>query len=397
MRPSEYIDELNELKTQIDRLVNWLETAALPLWLNEGRDQVSGGFYERIDQTGRPCASDNRRSRVQTRQTYCFATAGYEGWNESWQEGVRTGLDWMGQVFQKDSDYIGNLASARGELIDPSVDIYNQAFAIFAFASTARVLENRKSEMEENACRLLASLNRDFKHPLGGYGDAAPSNTPLCSNPHMHLLEAALEWEQIASTPVPWIKLADDIIELALDRLIEPDSGLIREYFDHSWSPFSGEMGRIIEPGHLFEWAWLIERWGLRRDDSRARAIAATLFNIGTDYGICEHRGVAVMRIYDDLSVCDPDARLWPQTEWLKAAVTLAAAHHGAKRKYYLFQATRAISAFQIFLETPVKGLWYDRVTPNGDFREEPAPASSFYHIVGAIYETRRKIASMCT
>jgi mannose-6-phosphate isomerase len=37
------------------------------------------------------------------------------------------------------------------------------------------------------------------------------------------------------------------------------------------------------------------------------------------------------------------------------------------------------------YLKTPVRGLWYNRLTPSGVFLDEPAPASSFYHIVGAI------------
>ena len=39
------------------------------------------------------------------------------------------------------------------------------------------------------------------------------------------------------------------------------------------------------------------------------------------------------------------------------------------------------------YLETDVPGLWRDRMNPDGSFIEEPAPASSFYHIVGAILD----------
>ena len=42
------------------------------------------------------------------------------------------------------------------------------------------------------------------------------------------------------------------------------------------------------------------------------------------------------------------------------------------------------------FLDVPTRGLWRDWMDEGGGFVEEPAPASSFYHIVGAIAELER-------
>jgi mannose-6-phosphate isomerase len=39
-----------------------------------------------------------------------------------------------------------------------------------------------------------------------------------------------------------------------------------------------------------------------------------------------------------------------------------------------------------------VKGLWRDRLNSDGTFVQEPAPASSFYHIVCAILEVDRAV-----
>ena len=39
------------------------------------------------------------------------------------------------------------------------------------------------------------------------------------------------------------------------------------------------------------------------------------------------------------------------------------------------------------YLDTPLRGLWRDKMNVDGTFVEEPAPASSFYHIVCAIAE----------
>ncbi|HEX6866534.1 MAG TPA: AGE family epimerase/isomerase [Caulobacteraceae bacterium] len=45
-------------------------------------------------------------------------------------------------------------------------------------------------------------------------------------------------------------------------------------------------------------------------------------------------------------------------------------------------------------METPVPGLWRDRMKADGSFIDEPAPASSFYHIVGAILDLDRALAT---
>lgn len=93
------------------------------------------------------------------------------------------------------------------------------------------------------------------------------------------------------------------------------------------------------------------------------------------------------MTLFDDFSVADPTARLWPQTEWLKAAIRFAALTEGAERERYLASAGRAAAALQRFLNVPVRGLWRDKQKADGSFVEEPAPASTFYHILCAIYE----------
>jgi mannose/cellobiose epimerase-like protein (N-acyl-D-glucosamine 2-epimerase family) len=91
----------------------------------------------------------------------------------------------------------------------------------------------------------------------------------------------------------------------------------------------------------------------------------------------------------------DPIARLWAQTEWLKAASLLAAMSTGAQRDRYLASTERAASALRRFLETPVKGLWFDKMRPDGTFVDEPAPASSFYHIACAIYEFEDRLGEI--
>jgi mannose/cellobiose epimerase-like protein (N-acyl-D-glucosamine 2-epimerase family) len=376
-----------DIVLQARELDRWLKEAALPLWRLKGYDTVGGGFVETIDMEGEPTRA-NRRSRVQPRQVYCFAEAGRRGWQGDWRTVAEAGLLYFDRVYRQPSGFYGALADADGQIIDPAFDIYNQAFALLAFAYLAAVLPERKTEMVERSNDLRLKLEAHCKHPVAGFEEDNPPRLPLCSNPHMHLFEACLASEEVEGFDrVAWANLADEIADLAMERFIDAETGALREFFDHDWAPFPGEKGRIVEPGHQFEWAWLLLRWAERRGNALAIVKARRLFEIGEAYGTCAKRNVAVMTLLDDFSVADPVARLWPQTEWLKAAIRFAAVTESAERQRYLASASRAAAALERFLETPVRGLWRDKQDADGAFVDEPAPASSFYHILCAIYE----------
>ena len=87
-------------------------------------------------------------------------------------------------------------------------------------------------------------------------------------------------------------------------------------------------------------------------------------------------------------------ARFWGQTEWLKAALRLAVVVP-EKRTEYLHSANRALNAITPFLATSITGLWYDKLLEDGTMVNEPAPASTFYHIVCAIYEAEDQLARL--
>ena len=58
----------------------------------------------------------------------------------------------------------------------------------------------------------------------------------------------------------------------------------------------------------------------------------------------------------------------------------------------HVSRALEAIQTLMRYFETPVRGLWRDRLSVAGTFIVEPAPASSFYHIVGAALALERLV-----
>ncbi|WP_408014152.1 AGE family epimerase/isomerase [Roseibium marinum] len=327
-----------------------------------------------------------RRARVVPRQIYSFLEGAKLGWAGPAGELAIKLSDWHGKAFLTDAGYFAGAVDMENRITDPSFDLYNQAFALLGFAQIAAAPPERRASAAAQALNLLNFLFENYRHSEAGFREAQPDKAPLCSNPHMHLFEACLAWEVISDDPV-WRDLSDEIAELALTRFIDPVNGGLREFFDLDWTPMPGDKGRVMEPGHQFEWAWLLAGWGQSRNDAGALIAARRLYDIGWTYGIDESRGVAFMALNDDFTVRDPVARLWGQTEWIKAAVALARISTGAEREAYLADIPDAVHALQIYFKGVPDGLWHDKLTSEGQFLDEPAPASSLYHIVCAISE----------
>jgi mannose-6-phosphate isomerase len=371
-----------------DELKAWAVDHAFTLWWEVGADHVKGGFFEKVALDGTAVEAP-RRARVQPRQIYCYAVAGALGWTGPWRQAVTHGLDFYLSKYRRPDGMMRALVAADGTPLDDKADLYDQAFGLFGLAAAAQALPQRE-DLPELAVGLRDTLYAKLKHPIAGFEESVPRSLPLLSNPHMHLFEASLAWIEAGGDPA-WRETADEIAELALSKFIDPESGGLREYYDGDWNPMPGVQGRIIEPGHQFEWAWLLLRWGELAGREDAIAAALRMIAIGEGPGVDPERGVAIFALLDDMSVHDDIARLWAQTEQIKAGV-LAARITGEAR--WWATAANGAEALLKYLDTPVQGLWRDKLRADGTFVDEAAPASSFYHIVCAILELDRAVSA---
>jgi mannose-6-phosphate isomerase len=111
------------------------------------------------------------------------------------------------------------------------------------------------------------------------------------------------------------------------------------------------------------------------------------LIGVAEQHGV--RQGVTINVLLSDLSVQDAEARLWPQTERLKANARLAISRPQCRSA--VVASGEALLRY-LALEPP--GLWHDRLTVAGTFVTEPSPASSLYHIVAACLELQSALAA---
>ncbi len=365
---------------QYDR---WLNVSALPLWWSLGADHLQGGFHEALSLEGAPVLA-NRRLRVQARQTHVFAQAGIAGWTGPWSQAVLHGLSALEGPFRRPDGLFRTLTTATGKALDETAMLYDQAFVLLALASATQA-GIRPDTNRSMALELLSAIRANYAAPSGGFREAAGHSYQ--SNPLMHLFEASLAWIETDGSEV-WRALAAEVASLAGRHFVDQQGGFLREFFETDWTPAKGEAGRVVEPGHQFEWAWLLLRWGVLAGESWPLKTAWRLYQCGVQ-GIDARRGVAVDELDPDLRVSRPSARLWPQTEWLKAAALLAE-QLPEQREALLADVGRAAHGLGLYLVNPVEGVYRDKLDIAGAFKDEPAPASSLYHIAGAVEALRR-------
>jgi mannose-6-phosphate isomerase len=386
--------------------MRWLIEDALPLWAEHGVDWEAGGYFETLtfDAATRlfEAAGEVRRGRVVARQIFVFDAAQRLGWRPAAQDPVTHGCTYLFTRMHDDDGLFHTAVEGKTGRPRGPFSLYEYAFYLYAMAQVCNSLAEH-FPIAETAARSLAQLRRNWGKGNGGFEESIPQSLPLKSNPHMHMLEAALAWIEALeeSRRAPWIQLAEEMVDLCLERFIDARTGALREYFDDAWRPMAGASGRVVEPGHQFEWAWLLLKWaGFKVCDAhRARVChraAERLIDLGERWGVDPVRGVAFNELWDDMSPRDLDAKLWPQTERIKAWCSML---EQAPSDTAADRASRALDAsihgLMQYLVAEPAGLWEEELRADGTFTSGPSKASSFYHIVCAIQTLDRTITAL--
>lgn len=347
---------------QARKMAEWVQTRALPLWTTAGLDE-HGSFHESLSPRGEPVTAI-RRARVQPRQVYSLCLAGSLGWKGPWREIGQRAMRRFEAAHRRDEFGYRTLLGPDGKSIDDRALLYDLAFALMAYAGLG------DSEAGE---RLQVALGR-AAHPGGGFVD--PRGGVFLANTLMHLLEACLVWEERDKTGA-WRHQADALADIAIGRMVTPRH-VIHEVYDLNWTPHVSP--RDIEPGHQFEWSFLLALWAARRSNREALDTAARIFD-AAERGVDRVRQVAVDQVDESMRPLRATARLWPQTERLKAALFMSTLGlQGATQ--YTTAAETSVESLWRYLEP--SGLWHDVMNSDGSMQPGDAPASSFYHVMAA-------------
>ncbi|MEM9682032.1 MAG: AGE family epimerase/isomerase [Pseudomonadota bacterium] len=350
-------------------------------------DIEAGGFHEKLDQDLRPVVRDGKRGMVQARQIYTFAQSGVIGALDAGTDTAAVGRDFLLAHFAHPDGGWRFRVSRDGRPADDTRDLYTQAFVLFALSWLHRTGDR---DAHAHANRTLAFLDDEMSHPQGGYREAV-GGTPKSShgerrqNPHMHLFEALLDWHEATGDRI-WLDRSRAMAEL-LDRRFVVD-GSLREFFDDGLRPAPGPTGQHVEPGHHYEWVWLLHRFRALGGGSDFDALALALYDFAERHGIDAEKGEVLDAVTADGAPLQRGRRLWPQTEAIKAHI---ARFEATGDDAFIDRMTRQAGAFhKAHIAGAPTGAWREHLDAEGKLLLSGLPASSLYHVTVAGSEIRR-------
>jgi mannose-6-phosphate isomerase len=362
-------------------LRRWFVEQALPLWGSAGFDAREGQFVEQLAFDRTPLLDVPRRAMAQARQIYVFGLAHERGWFQG-------GDQLAGHAYRQLIARYGAAGGTRGwafsadrsgRIVDARRDLYAQAFVLLALAAIRRL--GGGAEPLRLARETLAFMDAEMAAPTGGYLEAMPGPAALRrQNPHMHLLEAFLAWHAVAPDE-GFDARAWAIVDLLEQRFLVhgDDNVALVECFDERLAPLGGP-DYAFEPGHHFEWVWLLSectRLTGRSHSGLAQALwsSALRFGFRVDGAVLDAVTISGSRL-------DSGVRLWPLTEALKACRSRLAVPAGVIARE---PDAIAETLLATFLRPAPPGLWLDHFDSSGRLTRDNAPSSSLYHLCCAL------------
>jgi mannose/cellobiose epimerase-like protein (N-acyl-D-glucosamine 2-epimerase family) len=369
-----------ELADAIRDMSDWLNRRALPYWSSVGVDGRHG-FVEHMTLDARPAEVDFKRLRVQARQVYVFSHAYINGYGP--------GLDAAanGWAFIRDHGWVadGNWARVLGRhggILDPTADLYDHAFALLGIAWWIRASGEDALGWAERTLEAI-DLHLSTADGVGWWSEEGPGSA-LLQNPHMHLLEGCLA-TYAATGAAPFKRYAERIISLFESRLFDSATGTLAENFDDHWCRQPGPGGCIVEPGHHYEWVWLLcsaAHWIPNADEH-----VEALFDFAERLGCAPETGLVYDQVLEDGSPVMASHRLWPNTEALKAHLARFELG-GTLDRERVRRILKNVLAYYLGLPTPE--TWIDQLDVDLLPSVNKIPTSSMYHIHLAIAEIER-------
>lgn len=367
-----------------DRAREWLFERALPWWAAHSWDEDNGGVVEAFTFDGKDAALPIKRTRVLCRQIYVFSHAHVLGWSDGLELAQRCVRHLTESIWAGPQKGFPRLLTRSGAVKDPTIDLYDHAFALFGLAWHARATGSRNSL--DWTYRTLDFIEEKLRHPTQpGFLHQTPVEGPRLQNPHMHLTEACLvAFETTGDNR--FRDIAREIVDLFTTRFCDPSTGALYESFTDDLKPVPGPDGKIVEPGHQFEWSWILNalRPHLAVD---VAPVIRTLHDYAERHGVDPRTGAVRDAISSDGVIIAGGSRTWPNTERVKSAIAIQELD-GTNVTPILEQTCSLL--FDRYLGVQPNGTWADAFDARGKLSARNVPTSTLYHLFLAFAELLR-------
>lgn len=367
--------DISVLNDYAARIENDLRHNILPFWIRHAVDRERGAFIGSLTNNLVVDPQAERGALLSARILWTFAAAhrqykdpgllamadrAYADLIEHFFDRVHGGFFWS--------------IAADGRVLRDRKQIYGQAFALYALTEYHRAT-GRQEPLDHALAvyRLLETHARDPQH--GGYFEAfsrawAPIadlrlspvdlNEPKSQNTLLHVLEAYANLLRV--WPDAGVHRAlQDLLELMLTKIVDPDTGHLGLFFAADWSPRSDR----ISHGHDLEAGWLFVDAAATLDNaaliSRTRSLAIKIADITLVQGVDTDGGI--FNESGPHGLTNTNKEWWPQAE---AMIGFLDAYDASNDERHLRAALRAWDFIEQRLIDRTHGEWLRGVTRNG-------------------------------
>ena len=269
---------------------------------------------------------------------------------------------------------------------------YDQSFALLALAELHRVAPDVVPQGELAAC--WSFIETHLVDPATGAlweDDRGAGNSAMrAQNPHMHMLEALLVAFDVTGDAV-WLTRAEGMVKVATTYFIDDATGSIREWVGPDLSPLPGGEGGRREPGHQFEWAWLLRRYARMSGDQKPIELARRLQSFAETHGM-RRDGPMKDASYDAVdasgAVTEDTHLLWPLTEAGKLYADLAANGEDDDAAWKVHRIAGMI--FGRYFAPGTAPRWVNQLDARGDVVWDVALTRLLYHVAIFLTEGSR-------
>ena len=337
----------------------------MPLWQGPGWNAELALPYEALSPAHQPLPPQRYRAMACARQLYVFASLIDDPDFPRAAERAAALFRSLQSHFH-DAEHGGWFYSIdpQGAPLDQRKDLYTHAFIIFACAHYWAKVREPLVESALNAA--LKVVAEQFSDGNGLYEaslaqDWSTLGSGPLQNPLMHLAEAFLATLSVrddAPTQAALLALADGMQQ----RFIEPVHNVMLE------KPH-GAVDNWFEPGHQFEWLFLLASSPLLRQSALYGSLDRA-FSFAEQVGVDPQTGAVCGMLAPDGTLRDGTQRIWAQAEYLRALTLRPDCLERVQRQLLALQ--------QHFLHT---GGWYECRDAAGKVSREDMPSTTPYHL----------------
>ncbi len=367
----------------LDSLINdcqdYLFDNLLSKWLKHGLHADLGYSYESLNHDWSVNHVGRIRLLTQCRQLYTFSHAYIETKDEKWLSAIKPLFNFITSHYWLDESWIFALNDDL-TIKDSHTDCYALAFVLLSFSFYFEASKDKQTlEFIE---RTHLFLQEKMACQNGGFLEAYPGDQESVrrQNPHMHLLEGYLAAYKITQNKAYKVEI-EKLLLLMKARFFDRTSNSLIEFFNADWSK-KETLSAQIEPGHHFEWVWLLHQATEIFPNENYVEIADALWTKACEYGF-DPKGGIYNQIHAETGLpLDLEKRIWPLTEYLKALCAHLPNCPSTQKK--------VVKTLEFFFRHYLKkdGSWDEYLDKNNQPKPHPLPGTTSYHIFLGLIET---------